>query len=451
MNHHSIIRFCTAIALPSICRCLVLRAVGPSHKSLFLDPSANGTIRVTKTTLCNGSIPHKDAAVQTRSLTSAESSTLLSSRQNTTDLVPDSLHTTAPLLVKSAEKNESASRPLLSKVPSAISSPSWSDATEAAAPYDDAGVVRQPVGVGRSTLTARQSVMPMFVRGTSLLPIIMILGLLLLLLLLGSILFARTKPKGTDLSCRRLPDPLQPKLSPAAWLAENTSTAVATRHWPLLPVPQQGLHFSVPIRELVANLGQGGFNLVNSSDSHPALYVVTDKVSGRQMLGIMMMQADTVQSAPIATVGQRVLLDKEVPAVLGGLEICGPRGDLYGSLESHGFGTYTARDKLGHQLLSFKCDSAKMEISASVAKSEEVAVYASHKGGGSEKDNGDSFDISLHPGVDPVLSLLCVFAIILFFDRGVSGTAGRAAGQEESPSEALSPLTFALSLGSVVR
>lgn len=224
--------------------------------------------------------------------------------------------------------------------------------------------------------------------------------------------------------------------------------------WPPMPVPPEGRQFSVPMREL-AHLGHGGFDVADSSGSGPMLYVATDMVLGRRMLGLMMMQADSVQSTPIATVGQRLLLEKEVPAILGGLEIYGPSGDLYGSLESHGQGTYTAKDKVGNQLLFLRGNRPKMEISATGSRSEEQLISAAQQ--------GDFFEVQVKPGADPVLALLCVFAILLFFDCGktttgkctaeevqqvvASSSSGSGSGSGEGPVEDESPLAFALSLG----
>eukprot|EP00747_Dinoflagellata_sp_TGD_P197136 gnl/TRDRNA2_/TRDRNA2_68135_c0_seq1.p1 gnl/TRDRNA2_/TRDRNA2_68135_c0~~gnl/TRDRNA2_/TRDRNA2_68135_c0_seq1.p1 ORF type:complete len:428 (-),score=65.33 gnl/TRDRNA2_/TRDRNA2_68135_c0_seq1:196-1335(-) len=190
------------------------------------------------------------------------------------------------------------------------------------------------------------------------------------------------------------------------------------RCWPCMQVPANGLSLLVPLQEL-GRLGNSGFDVTNSS-GQPVLHVTTDEVLGRCMQ-ITMRQAGAVTSQPIATVGPKMLLGKEVPAVwCGGLEIYGPHGKLVGNLEPCGDSQYTIKRTDGEPLLMVSHDHLYLEFSATAPGSEKVVSTSCRTAGAGQTGMGNHFEMSVKPGGDPILAVLSVLAILFFCEHGLN-------------------------------
>eukprot|EP00747_Dinoflagellata_sp_TGD_P066752 gnl/TRDRNA2_/TRDRNA2_154959_c0_seq2.p1 gnl/TRDRNA2_/TRDRNA2_154959_c0~~gnl/TRDRNA2_/TRDRNA2_154959_c0_seq2.p1 ORF type:complete len:532 (+),score=90.83 gnl/TRDRNA2_/TRDRNA2_154959_c0_seq2:155-1597(+) len=183
--------------------------------------------------------------------------------------------------------------------------------------------------------------------------------------------------------------------------------------WPAMEVPRQGLSFLVPLHEL-GRLGCDGFDVIDCSGK-PVLHVARDTFLDRRMQLTMIQSAD-VPSDPVATVVQKALLGKEVPAVLGDLEIYGPHGKLVGHLEPSGDSHYIVRRTDGEPLLMLSGNHLCLEFSATAPSSAQVFSASCDTANAGQISGGDYFEVHVKPGGDPILAVLSVLAILLFCD-----------------------------------
>jgi hypothetical protein len=167
---------------------------------------------------------------------------------------------------------------------------------------------------------------------------------------------------------------------------------------PTLVLPVCEARFGVNMAELALLTSDGEIDIVGLS-GNPLLRAAIKKVHGNRRLEISMPEAG---SAPRATVG---------PAAPGSrsLELRALKGAFYGMLEMRSVGAcYVMKD--GNVVLTIDGDTDSLQLSI---KSGSGVALASVRCSTEFLGGIDHVEVRVEPGVDTVLVLSCVLAVLL--------------------------------------
>eukprot|EP00418_Pyrodinium_bahamense_P039831 CAMPEP_0179196344 /NCGR_PEP_ID=MMETSP0796-20121207/97627_1 /TAXON_ID=73915 /ORGANISM="Pyrodinium bahamense, Strain pbaha01" /LENGTH=463 /DNA_ID=CAMNT_0020900743 /DNA_START=111 /DNA_END=1502 /DNA_ORIENTATION=+ len=174
-----------------------------------------------------------------------------------------------------------------------------------------------------------------------------------------------------------------------------------------LVLPVCEAHFAVAVPALAAMDESGGGSLdVVGLSGNPLLRAAARQVPGGRLLEVAMAHPG---SQPRATIGPRPQ-DAEGS---GGLpqatqEIRGTGGSVYGLLEARSSTCY-AVTRSGRELLAIRGASDSLELSVSVGERQVADVTCS----GENFGGVPHLELKVQPGIDAVLVLSCVLAIVL--------------------------------------
>jgi len=171
---------------------------------------------------------------------------------------------------------------------------------------------------------------------------------------------------------------------------------------PSLVLPVCEARFAVPMIELAQLTGQGELGIVGLS-GNLLLRVAVRNVGKRRAIEISMPEAST---APRATIGPS-LNDINKPDD-GFMEIRGLKGAFYGTLEvrTHG-ASYVTKD--GEVIMTIDGDTETLCLTIETGQGLPLASVRCD----GEFGETDHLAIRVEPGVDTVLVLACVFAVLL--------------------------------------
>jgi hypothetical protein len=174
---------------------------------------------------------------------------------------------------------------------------------------------------------------------------------------------------------------------------------------PTLVMPVCEARFGIPMYELAQLASEGELGIVGLS-GNPLLRAVVKKVGAHRMLEISMPEQN---SAPRATVAPST--DSNLSLMQGSraLEIRGMRGSFYGILEMRSSGAcYVVKD--GQSVLTIDGEEHSLQLSI---KSSIGAQLASVRCSAEPFGGVDHVEIRVEPGVDTVLVLSVVLAVLL--------------------------------------
>lgn len=175
---------------------------------------------------------------------------------------------------------------------------------------------------------------------------------------------------------------------------------------PTLVMPICEARFGVPMYELAQLNAQGELNIVGLS-GNPLLRAVVRKIGTARTLEISMPEQN---SAPRATISPSTTeLSGLVQQGSRALEIRGMRGSFYGILEMRSSGAcYVVKD--GQTVLTIDGDAESLQLSI---KSSVGLQLASVRCSAEPFGGVDHVEIRVEPGVDTVLVLAVVLAVLL--------------------------------------
>mmetsp|Transcript_11978 Transcript_11978/g.18957 ORF Transcript_11978/g.18957 Transcript_11978/m.18957 type:complete len:429 (+) Transcript_11978:37-1323(+) len=216
-----------------------------------------------------------------------------------------------------------------------------------------------------------------------------------------------TPPRSLALVTGRSSEPQNDRKNLLPLLFRGTSQAIRVLPPPLCPslvLPVCEARFGVPLNEIHNKSlmsSECEIGIVGMSQN-TLLRAAVKKVgnSNQRVLEIGMPEAN---SAPRATVG---------PAAPGStsLQICGLRGAFYGTLEIRTNGAcYVVKDNATVLSIDGSTSSLKLQI-YSTPGSELASVRCSSEAFGGV----DHVEVRVEPGVDTILVLACVLAVLLF-------------------------------------
>lgn len=195
---------------------------------------------------------------------------------------------------------------------------------------------------------------------------------------------------------------------PSSKSVPGDRVGIASRHLPpplcpSLVLPESEARLGIPMFELAQLITEGELRIVALSGK-PLLRASVCKVGRRRSLEISMPEAG---SAPRATIGPN-LQDLNRPDD-GALEIRGLKGSFYGLLEMRNSGAcYVTKD--GETMMIIDGDTESLQLSI---KSGGGLPLASVRCSTEPFGGVDHVEIRVEPGVDTVLVLACVLAVLL--------------------------------------
>jgi len=170
---------------------------------------------------------------------------------------------------------------------------------------------------------------------------------------------------------------------------------------PALVLPVCEARFAVPMTALL-NVDPKGFDVVGLSGNPLLRAVLRSETSGPSTLEIILAHA---HSSPRATVGP-----PRQASAGNGWEICGPNNTFYGMLvhQSNG-GFVVSHGNPGRQVMVIEGDIRAKRLTVSSGDCRALASVSC----GSSNFDVEHMELRVHPGVDAVLVLSCVLAVVL--------------------------------------
>lgn len=206
-------------------------------------------------------------------------------------------------------------------------------------------------------------------------------------------------------------EPSRSELSPSVYKAIDLAAPIC----PMIVMPTFTAHFAVPLNALSELGAEGAFDVVDLSGI-PLFCVAVQQVHGGRKLVLSMAipgstpRTSTTRSgtAPRVTIGP----PQDSQGKNHELEICGPGDSLYGTLQWNRNGTHSVmRSGQTVMIVGGEPTSPRPRLKVTSGDLQLGLVKCTP-----QTVNGvDHLEVKVHPGVDAVLVLSCVLAVVLQF------------------------------------